>query len=304
MIDGGVRPRRTSPGSAMPPRPFVAVIVVGWVAALGWLAVDRWLPWLRTDDRPPFAVDLADEVAPQHASWVIHRRGAKVGSAETRMAPRKDGQFDLSGRLRELDVTMGLARIQMPLFLTTRTVNRDGDLVALTARTQMTFRGLGSDLKVEATVTARVEGDQLVGDYDFDTGGGRTAHPLDPIPLPAKAAFAPLEPLQKYPALRPGQSWRVSNVDPVAAAMNAVARQVIKKEFGLVLPRIDQPAELLARVQDDLDPVGVKGKEVACRVILFTAKGVTARTWVDPADGKVLRQEATLMGETMTLVRE
>src|SRR4051812_10262446 len=143
----------------MPPRPLAAAIVVAWLAAIGWLAHDKWLPWFRPADEPAFLVELADEVAPEHASWLVYRHGKRIGSAETRLSPRKDGLFEMTSRLRDVDFKMSLAQVKMPVFATTRLVTRDGDLVSLESHAVMMVTGLGGDLKVEADIKGRVEGD-------------------------------------------------------------------------------------------------------------------------------------------------
>jgi hypothetical protein len=296
----------------MPPRPIVVLVVLGWLATAVWLATEKWLPWLRPVDEPGFAVELADEVAPQYASWSLHRRGKKIGNAETRMAPRKDGHFELSTRLRDLELATGPAVIKVPLFHTIRTVARDGDLVSLTARATLLARVFGAELKIEAIVEGSVQGNEFRGTCEFDLGSGPTKQPLEPIPLISKAAFSPFEPLQKYPPLRAGQTWRVSTVDPVSEALDGALRQVAsrmladafqgKAPFGLPARR---PAkELLARVLADTEDVVHRGKSRACWVIVFHGDELTAKTWVDVTDGRVLRQEATGMGDTVLLQRE
>ncbi|HJZ94686.1 MAG TPA: hypothetical protein VKE40_27720, partial [Gemmataceae bacterium] len=201
----------------MPPRLIVATIVAGWLATAGWFASEKWLPWLRTSDEPAFVVELADEVATQQASWLLYRKEKRIGAAETRMAPRKDGTFDLTTRLRDLEVSYGVADVKMPVFSTTRTVTRSGDLLRLDARAVMIVRArlLGVDLKTDATVRGEVIGNEFRGECEYDYGSGKTKHPLDPIRLVSKNAFSPLQPFQKFPPLRPGQTWRVSNLDPV-----------------------------------------------------------------------------------------
>src|SRR5204863_2642681 len=118
-LSSGESPRPSpliSPRCPMPPRLVVAAVVVGWLATVGWLAHDKWLPWLRPSDEPAFVVEMADEVAPEHATWVLLRNGKKVGSAETRFAARRDGHFDMTTRLREVNLNL----VQIPTFSTTR----------------------------------------------------------------------------------------------------------------------------------------------------------------------------------------
>src|SRR4051812_27905233 len=104
--------RLISPRCPMPPRLVVAAVAAGWLATVGWLAHDKWLPWLRPADEPAFRIELADEVAPEHASWVVLRQDRRVGSAETKFAPHKDGLFEMSSRLREVDFSMSFVQIK------------------------------------------------------------------------------------------------------------------------------------------------------------------------------------------------
>lgn len=290
----------------MPPRPFVVLVVLGWLAATGWLVADKWLPWWRPAEQPPFAVELADEVAPEHATWLVYKKDKRIGSAETRMSPRKDGLFELTTRLRDLDLSRSYADVRIPSFATTRTVTRDGDLVTLDAKAVMVvkLKGLDVDQRIEAVIRGRVVGDELRGECEFDAGDGPAKEPLAPIKLTSKNAFSPLQPLQKYPPLRPGQTWRVSNLDPVSEAMNAAVRQIASKKWGLNFSPPEQPKELRAEVQKDTEEVVHRDKTYTCRVILFEGDRMSARTWVDVADGKVVRQEATGMGETVRLQRD
>ncbi|HEX3148160.1 MAG TPA: hypothetical protein VHR66_08745 [Gemmataceae bacterium] len=296
----------------MPPRPLAAAVIVAWLAAIGWLAHDKWLPWLRPADEPAFLVELADEVAPEHASWLVYRQDKRIGSAETRLAARKDGLFEMTSRLRDLDVKMSLAQVKMPVFATTRLLTREGELVRLDAHAVLLMTGLGGDLRVEADIKGHVEGDQFVGTCDFDFGSGKTQQALEPIKLVSKNAFSPMQPMQKYPPLRPGQTWRVANLDPVTDALEGAVRQIADKlqrealggKVLIALPKNKRPKELLAQVQSETEEIAHKGKTYTCRIIVFQADDVKARTWVDIADGRVIRQEASSSGDTIVLQRE
>lgn len=297
----------------MPPRLVVAAVIVGWLASLAWLAHDRWLPWLQTPDEPAFVLEMADEVAPEHFPWTVYRKDQKIGSAETRFAPRKDGRFDMTTRLRDLQLDYGsLAKIRMPTFTATRTVTRAGELVALDARANMEIRALGNEIKIEAVIRGHAETNQFVGTCELDYGGGRATYPLEPIPLVSRSAFSPLQPGQKYPPLKPGQTWRVANVDPVNDAMEGAMRQVVERMMAeafdgkapIRLPAPKRSNELLAQVQPAAETVTHQGKAYECRVIVFQGDGVRVRTFVDVLDGRVVRQEAGGYGETLVLQRE
>jgi hypothetical protein len=297
----------------MPPRLVVAAVVVGWLATLGWLAHDKWLPWLRPADEPAFVVEMADEVAPEHFSWTIYRKDKRIGSAETRFAPRKDGTFEMTTRLRELELDYGsLAHVKMPVFVTTRQVSRTGELIALDAKATMHVKSFGTEIKVDATVKGHVEGNQFTGECEYDYGGGKATYLLEPIRLVSKNAFSALQPGRKYPPLRPGQTWRATNIDPVNDALEGVMRQVIARmlveafhgKSPMGLPTTKRPTELLARVQSETETVTSKDKTYTCRVIVFEGRDLKARVWVDVADGRVVRQEAGGYGETLMLQRD
>jgi len=297
----------------MPPRLVVAAVVAGWLVAMGWLAHDKWLPWLRPADEPAFVVDMADEVAPEHFTWAIYRKDRRIGSAETRFAPRKDGTFEMTTRLRDLELDYGsIARVKMPVFATTRHVTRAGELIDLDAKATMDVRSFGTEVKIDATIRGRVEGDRFVGECEYDYGGGKASYSLEPIRLVSKNAFSPLQPGQKYPPLRPGQTWRATNIDPVSDALEGAMRQIVARLLAdafqgknpIALPAPDRPKELLARVQGDTETVTGRDKAYTCRVIVFDGGRVRARVWVDVSDGRVVRQEANGYGDTLVLQRD
>jgi hypothetical protein len=297
----------------MPPRLVVAAVVAGWLATVAWLAHEKWLPWLRPADEPAFVVEMADEVAPEHFSWVVLRKDKRIGSADTRFAPRKDGLFEMTTRYRDLEIDYGnLVKFKIPSFSTTRHVTRQGDLVSLEAKGVLHATGVVGDVKIDTSLKGRVDGDRFVGTGEFDYGGGKTNFELEPIKLVSRNAFTPLQPGQKYPPLKPGQTWRASNIDPVSDATEGAVRQVVLRMLNELfegkapvgLPNFKRPTELLARVQDETDSISYGGKTWTCRVILFEAEEIKARVWVDVTDGRVVRQEASGRGETLVLQRE
>src|SRR5436305_661342 len=137
---------------------------------------------------------MADEVAPEHLTWTVYRTDKRIGSAETRFAPRKDGRFEMTTRLRDLEINYGsAAQVKIPVFATTRLVTREGELVSLDAKAVLQIKSFGADVKVDTTVRGHVEGDRFVGECDYDYGGGRATAALEPIRLVSKTAFSPLQ---------------------------------------------------------------------------------------------------------------
>jgi hypothetical protein len=253
-------------------------------------------------------LDLADEVAPQQATWLLYRGDTRVGSVESRLGPRKDGLFDLTTRLRDLELDSGAVQVKVPLVWTTRTMTRTGDLVALESRATLHFRGGWIGVRQNASLKGEVHGDDFRAACEFDSSAGPVPRPVGPVRLISKNVFSPYQPLLKYPPLRPGQGWRASNVDPVGEILH-VARPLAGWLAGdgqpNPLPDRRPPTEVAARVQEPAEElVTPRGRQRTCRVIVFEADGVVARTWVDVADGKVWRQEANGLGETIAFVRD
>jgi hypothetical protein len=161
---------------------------------------------------------------------------------------------------------------------------------------------------LDAALTGQVAGAEFRATCEFDSGGVKTVRPLESVPVAVANTFSPFEPLQKYPPLRPGHAWRASVIDPVGELLSA-AGPVVAGLTGdrLADPRPGRrpPAEVVARVQDRTEElVTPRGQPRTCRVIVFAADEVIARTWVDVADGKVWRQEANGLGETVAFVRD
>ena len=289
----------------MPPRGFIIALGIGWLAALGWLAWDRWVVRLLVEDCPPLTRDISDAVAPRDVSWVFTRQGARAGTADGRMAPRTDKHFDLTTRARDLEFVNNLTELKVSFFQTTRAVSPDNKLIGLTGRATLTVRYLGrAEQKVETKLTVHVADDACDWDHEVAFDGGPPVHVTYRTPLPAASPFVPLDPLQKYPGLRAGQSWLTTLIDPVTEVGTVVLGLVLKQAIGLSAPPNESATELLARVEDETETLEIARKTHVCRVISFTAKGVPAKVWVDTADDTVVQQEAAVFGQTIRAQRE
>ncbi len=289
----------------MPPRRFVLALVVGWLAALAWLGWDRWGVRLFADDCPPLTRDLSDAVAPRDVGWDFTRQGAKAGSADGRMTPKSNRLFDINCRARDLEFVNNLAELKITFFQTTRSVTPENKLVGLTGRATMTVRYLDRpEKKIETKLTVRVADGGCDWDHEVAFDGGEPVHVTYRTDLPAASPFVPLDPLQKYPGLRPGQSWLATLFDPVTEVGSVVLGLALKAELGLSAPRGEPAVELLARVRDETETIETLGKTHVCRVIEFSAKGISAKVWVDEADDTVVRQEAPVFGQTIRAQRE
>src|SRR5262245_13503062 len=121
----------------MPSRPVAALIVLGWLAALGWFCERELWPILLPSEAPPFVIDLGDEVTSQIGEerrkpdddlmdqdvrirrrpdvlWGIYRGEERIGRAETRLRYfAEDNTFDLETRIVNLKLT-GLVTVDVP----------------------------------------------------------------------------------------------------------------------------------------------------------------------------------------------
>ena len=61
---------------------------------------------------------------------------------------------------------------------------------------------------------------------------------------------------------------------------------------------------VLAQVEAETEVVNMRDGAVTCRVIRFEGDRVKVRSWVDVADGRIVRQEADYDGEVIVLQRE
>ncbi|MBX9579339.1 MAG: hypothetical protein K2X87_03445 [Gemmataceae bacterium] len=303
----------------MPSRPAVALIVVFWAGTLGAaFHRDIW-PRLAASGPPPIAVDLGDEASQLvPVRWDVLHGGRKAGRLISRTTYiDADDTFEFKHKYTDLrfDLALPPARVVFPEVVVTTRVTRDGRLreQGLTgqARVQVARRtpdgGTEYDTlgEADARVEGRVEGGSLTGHGDLDgrLGGERFAvrQPVGPAPVPDGQALGPLQPVNRLGNVRPGQRWTVREVDPLGEALAILLREQGRK-YGVALPE-PKREPLIATVADDRQ--APPGRDDPCWVIEYREGGeVRAKTWVRAADGKVLRQEAFGMGESVALVRD
>jgi hypothetical protein len=297
----------------MPTRWVTGLIILSWLGTLGWLAYRQWGYLLYPEEPPKIRIDLADEVAPEYASWILERKGQKVGTAGTAKIPRKDGGFTLSSTLSQFDNSLGPVTVTIEQFNTTRAVNRAWEVESIKARAVLRLKMAGMNLKVDAKIQGTVEDDVFQSECDFDSELGRMKEKLQPIPLTTRKANTPLQPIHRFENLRPGQRWTEANIDPVSEALSAATRQVMTKlvtsalegqKLPFKIPEIQTPKELRAEVLAEPEVLDYGPEKVSCWVIEYTAKDIKSRTWVDRRDGKIIQQEASGLGEKLLMRRE
>jgi hypothetical protein len=298
----------------MPPRPYTLLIVAFWAATTGWLVYEDLWPRLQPGEPPPFTIDLADEASAsvQKSFWTIYRDGDDAGSLETSVKYHdEDDTFEIPSTLK---LKLGL---KLPFLLTedveiridsTYRVTREGELRELSADGQIRRWDVYGHLE------GAIKNGLFVRLFEVKGPAGFEFKPeLSPVPISRRGSiFNPNQPVNKLRGLRPGQRWRVPEVDPVADIVKAAASNAIP---GFSLP--DPPVlmaevlpalQILPRLELKPPPGGralpVRRSGVPCLVIQYTSDNISARTWVRESDGLVLRQEATQHGDTWILDRD
>ncbi|MEZ6140495.1 MAG: hypothetical protein R3B84_07985 [Zavarzinella sp.] len=297
----------------MPTKPISIVIILAWLTTMGWLVKREYYYYWNASPIPPVVADLADEVAPERHSWTIYRNGDKAGMCTTVVSPLGDGLYQLESTIRDLKLPVALVTVQIPYLRTQKNVNRLGELQTADVEGRFVMMALGLQLEMKIHLYGTVVGDEFRSEADFDTAFGKSHIQLAPTEMRTKTAFSPLQPMHKYPGIRSGQSWKVSNFDVIDFALTSAfqqfAQDMLKKAGTGKLPinlanNQKAPEELLAVVLSDRENVQLRNKTVSCQIIEFRGKSVLAKSFVDPATGKVLKQEVGGYGESLILQRD
>jgi hypothetical protein len=299
----------------MPSRPVVALIVLFWAATLGVAFYRDVWPRLAASGPPPIAVDLGDEASQLlPVRWDVFRGDGKAGRLVSRTTYiDADDTFEFKYKYSDLRLDFPGVRVAVPELTVATRVTRAGALreQAMAGRMllQVERRGAGPDgeteyltlAEAEARVEGRVENGRFVGRCDLRSPLFNVQRDLDPVPVPDGQALGPLQPVNRLGNVRPGQQWTVREVDPLGEAMAVLLREQ-GRQFGVELPE-PKREPLIATVADDQQ--APPGRDDPCWVIEYREGGeLRAKTWVRAADGKVLRQEALGMGESVALVRD
>jgi hypothetical protein len=267
----------------------------------GWtLYKDVW-PRVQPDNPPPFVIDLMDEAQPQgpnHVIWRLSINGqAGVFHLETwvEFLPKED-VFELHSNMWPVVDREGhISKLALVSMISTVTVNREGELKSLemklmppvplpvptnlNVKAQIVLMGMIKD----GSLVPRIQ----VPEKEYDKT-------FDPIPIKSRGSILnPLQPLNRFPNLKPGQKWRMPVVDPVSQA------------FGSLLPLSSGYVRTFdAEVLPDLKYLTWRDEDVACLVVEYTGDDASGSTWVRASDGLVLQQEVTISGKVLSLLRE
>lgn len=286
----------------MPTRPVVALIVAFWIATAGLVFYRDLWPRIAASGPPPIAVDLSDE-ATQYVpiKWKVLRGDKKIGDLTTRLAYQDaDDTFEFTSQYKDLRFEVSTMMIAFPDVTTRTRVARSGTLLEQSMTGKLTL----GDMHATMTVEGRNKNGTFVGRCEIVSPLLNLKSDLAPVSVTDGQALNPLQPVNRIVNIRPGQRWLVREIDPLGEALAALFKEKIGKQ-GFALPEKEKEP-LFAEV--GANPVtltwGKLREEASCWVIEYRSGEARARTWVRVSDGKVLRQEASLMGDRIALERE
>jgi hypothetical protein len=295
----------------LPPRLIVLAIVGFWIGSSAWLFYRDVWPHLRPNEPPPYTIDLADE-ARQHAppiQWRIKRGDKTIGTVQTAVRYRaSDDTFEMQSKIPRINLgTIGPLQISARALTSTYRVTREGELREVNMEGSQDFqvpaRFLDAGIPTRLTLQGKVDNGFFTATGDVEWDGKKYALPFEPVPVSGQGSILnPLHPVNRIVGLRRGQHWRVPLVDPLAEAVRAMVQK--NPVFEILAKQVPRARTLEAEVLDDRATLPWHNGGVVCLVIEYQQDDVLAHTWVRESDGLVLRQEASLWGETITLERE
>jgi hypothetical protein len=295
----------------MPSRPFVLLITIFWIAATGWLFYrDAW-PRLRSEQPPPYTIDLADEALRRgpKISWSIFRKDKKIGALQTWLGYREsDDTFELYSLAAKLDWgQIGLFSVRIRDLSGMYRVTRDGQLRTIVAEATIIGQGMAPLQALRGRVRAHVEGEvenqRFLPQGSVDFNGTAIELPLEPVAVSSQGSVLnPLHPINRVMGLRPGQRWQMPLVNPLNDSLVALLK---KDPGGELLLRGQAGARVLqAEVLPETRLLSWRNDEVPCLVIEYRGDDLTARTWVREQNGLVLRQEFSFWGDQVVMERD
>lgn len=298
----------------MPPRWLCVLILASWLVLTGWLFYDDLLPGLLPGQPPPVTLDPTEEAQVRRfpTYWTVYQNDRQVCLVPAEIAhPRREtfemiARFPLGEEPQPLPGKTG--RRYKPLTVGPLTVldlssvyrvNAEGDLQSFEVR----LTAVPVVLDELETAIGRVRGKFTVTTYGEVRGGrlrlmrewgesGERGEPYRQLPIARGAPVVlPLHPHKRMRGVGPGQSWRAVIVDPFASAFAG------------------EPAVVRAKVRPTTEALPSWGErkpgeqKPACLVIDYKGERIEVSTWVNPENGNVLAQEATLGGTHWVMVR-
>ncbi len=308
----------------MPPRAVTLAILAFWVATFAWFCHHDLWPRLRPGQKPPYTIDLAQEVSgPTGRQWEIFYNGQTIGSATTWVSHRRsDDTYELATKCWftrdkftfpvNVPLIGHLGDLEFKRMESTYRVTRDGDLREVEADMAAEFHGPlpqarrragegpEDPFNPESTIRGHVEG--VVADgrlapvwrVEWPELGRQELH-SDPVEVATgHSVLSPLQPWNRLLDVQEDKRWRIRLFDP------------LMESVGTLVPggaRAASVRELEAGVLQGTQAWTWNNVEVPCLVIEYRGDDVTGKTYVRKSDGLVIRQEMTRQDHTLALQR-
>lgn len=307
----------------MPPRYLTLAIVGFWLATVGWLFQRDLKPRLWPAGPPPFTIDITDEAqSTVSVHWDIFQDGEIKGYSETgiRYFP-EDDTYELKGLYKFWTTGVVGTGIADQIIDSGYRVTREGQLRAIraevTIRQKVPFNLAGiKNFQVEAQVEGQVK-DRLFKPHgkikatNLDNPDEQFEMPFDLEGVSVAdqgSVLNPLQPLNRLPNIRPGQTWSMPIVDPLTQALQESAKAIVGPKLAEALKGTGSSVSVLhARVLpkpqilvwgDDREK-----QEVLCLVIEYEGEDIRLRTWVRQDNSLILQQEIKKGDHELVLVR-
>ena len=302
----------------MPSRVTTGLILCFWLATTGIIFHRDLWPRLVANAPPPWRIDLVDEATSRvPVRWIIYRGNEKLGSLTTELRyVESDDTFWFDNTYRELKFHFDSITVSIPEAETGIRVNRLGDLREQTLRGSLEIRLRHGEIPI-TLARAKAEIGGVVRDgwlYSQCRITSSLAAPLDrnlePVSVPNRQVLNPMMPVSRLHDIRPGQRWVIRRVDPLGQALSAAMADLSKQHspLGSVSGSFGTRTnpELVATVRSAPEPLQRRnGQTILCWVIDYRSgpNDAEATTWVSVEGTRVLRQEASWLGESLRFER-
>jgi hypothetical protein len=274
-------------------RPWMTpLVVVFWCLTSGWLLRTKILPSLSPGSPPASQARYLAGGDPVPVAWTVQWNDLSIGWACTRTERSAHGGLDVESRMHldrlpVADIVPAWSSVVTRNLLPPNgsaldarghlTIDTEGNVTSFDS--EITFAGVAEAVRLHGTIdtgTARVQ--LHIGSMRYDATR----------PVPRLTTLAEdLSPQATMPGLYEGRRWTVPVYSPLPAAGSRL--EILHAEVG--------PEETLFW-ENQL----VRVHPVAFRDDPAEHRPPRSRLWVDRT-GRVLRQEATLLGSRLTFVR-
>jgi hypothetical protein len=260
----------------------------------GWWFWQEFAGTFWPGEPPPYSIELADEIRTHGAPirWSVFRDDKpiltppvidqKVGYSVNEISyEAKDESYTLNGKFEFTGVLTG-GPAQVRKVLSMYHITPTGALRSLRVEVVVELRVAVLNSTIRATVEGDVVERHLRPHWRIETPWAAPQNlETEPVEVSSRGSVLnPLHPVNRIRGLRPGQSWRMPLLDPLADSISA-----------RVMGTAPGARYLQAAVLAETQLLDWNQAKVPCLVITYRGDDTNAATWVRRSDGMVLQQE-------------